>query len=589
MLKRNVVVASITMACVAAGAPSAAASAEPAASDGTWLYLKTPLPGMPSSCPDAQAAGAGLVKVSLFAERSGSCPVASVDGTEAATVDDLVAALAGSHEGHAGSARAGRQDATALVQRLVDARLVVMEAQAMGMEDLPETKRSFAEIDEATGREILKERVLRDVKADPAVTRRLFEEKVREWKLQSVLFVREDDAVAASREIRKGKKFDDVAARAVAAKKARGNEPGQFVPGSQLILPVLGAVQATPVGKTTAPVKVPGGWALIEVEAIRHPDDPKARAEAESAALLEARKEALRRYHDGVVKRFATIDEPLLKSLDFEAPQPGFEALRKDRRVLATIQGGKTITVADLAQSLAEQFFHGVQNATQGRRLNTAKGPALDALVSPKVVALEVARLGIDKSEEYRRRTEAAKNATVFGAFVQKVVVPNVKIDEKAVRAHYEAHRADYTGGAFYRVESIGFGSQKAAEAAVAKLRAGTDFKWLNANAEGKLPEGKDTERPAGVLSSKGMTPAFARVVEGTRPGDVRVFAAPGNQFYAVHVLSVTPPTTQPYEEVREAIFQKLHGQAVQASIEDWMARLRKAHAVQVHLQRMGS
>jgi parvulin-like peptidyl-prolyl isomerase len=205
------------------------------------------------------------------------------------------------------------------------------------------------------------------------------------------------------------------------------------------------------------------------------------------------------------------------------------------------------------------------------------------------VVALEVSRLGLDKTDEYRRRAEEGRNGAVFGAFVQKVVIPDVKLEESQVRAYYDAHQAEYSAAAFYKVESIGFSSQKAAEAAVAKLRSGTDFKWLNANADGKLTEGKDTERPGGVISSKAMTGAFAKAMEGARSGDYRVFAPSDNQFYAVHVLQVTPPMVQPYEEVRDTITQKLYGEVMQKSVQDWMTKLRKAHKVDVYLTRMGS
>ena len=588
MLKRMVCVAVFGLSGTGVAAAAAPATPQPE-SGGTWLFLRTPLPGAPASCPDAQSAGGDLVKVSLFGERSGSCPVASIDGTEIITVDGLAATLAGTHGSHGAAASAGKQDATALLNRLVDARLVVMEAQAMGIEELPQVKKVYEGIDESTGREILKERVLRDVRSDPAQVDRLFKEKVREWKIQSALFAREADAAAAAKEIKGGKSFDAVVTKAVADKKAKGNEPAQFVHGSKLIPNVLAVLEKTPAGKSTPPVKVAGGFALIEVEEIRYPEDAKARAEAEATSLLEQKKAALKKYYDALVKKYAKIDEKLLKSLDFEAKKPGFEAMTKDTRVLVRIEGKKPITVADLANALREQFFHGVENATQGKRLNKAKGTTLDALVSLPVVAIEVARLGIDKSDEYRRRTEDSKNSALFGAFVQKVVLPGVKVDEAKVRAHYDAHKADYTVAAFYKVESIGFTSQKAAEAALVKLRSGTDFKWLNANAEGKLPEGKDSERPSGVISSKAMTPAFARVVEGAKSGDYRVYAAPGDQFYAVHVLQVTPPTLQPYEEVREAINQKLFGETLQASIEDWMAKLRKVHKVQVYLTRMGS
>ena len=79
-----------------------------------------------------------------------------------------------------------------------------------------------------------------------------------------------------------------------------------------------------------------------------------------------------------------------------------------------------------------------------------------------------------------------------------------MKLDEPTVRKYYDTHKADYTLPAFYKLESIGFATQKDAEAAVAKLRSGTDFKWLNANADGKLPPGKDTERPSGVSQREG-------------------------------------------------------------------------------------
>ena len=51
----------------------------------------------------------------------------------------------------------------------------------------------------------------------------------------------------------------------------------------------------------------------------------------------------------------------------------------------------------------------------------------------------------------------------------------------------------------------------------------------------------------------------------------------------------MTPPSAQPFEEVREPIIQKLYGETVQKSVEDWIAKLRKAHPVQIHLARVGS
>ena len=557
---------------------------------GMWIFLKSSVPSAATACPDAQAAGSGLVKVPLFSEKSGSCPVATIQDGPSVTVDDLATALAGAHGAYGKEQQAGKQDPTAIVNRLVDAKLVALEGEAMGIDELPEVKEGIKAAQENVGREMLKEQVLRDVRSDPAEVDRLFKQKVQEWKLQSVLFAREDDAKAMAKQLKAGKKFDELATKAVADKKAKGNEPGQFVHGSKLIATVLANVEKTPVGKTTPPVKIPGGYTVIEVEEIRYPENPKARAEAEATSLLEQKKRALKRYYDDLVKKYVKIDEKLLKKLDFEAKKPGIDAMKKDTRVLATVQGQPPVTVGLLTTALAEQFFHGVDNATQKKRLTKAKGTTLDALISVRVVADEVERLGHPQD----RRVPAAPGGLHGEPGLRGLRAKGGPPRREARRGRRSASTTRSTGRTTRSPPSTRWRAsasprQKDAEAAVAKLRGGTDFKWLNANADGKLPPGKDSESPNGVLSAKGMTPAFAKVMEGARSGEYRVFVASPEQSYAIHVIQVTPATAQPYEDVRASLTQKLYGEAVQKSIEDWIAKLRKAHPVQVYLARVGS
>jgi hypothetical protein len=328
---------------------------------------------------------------------------------------------------------------------------------------------------------------------------------------------------------------------------------------------------------------------VVEVEEIRYPEDPKARAEATQKALPEEQKKALKKYYDGLLKKYAKFDDKLIKKLDFEAKKPGFDALLKDQRVLVRVEGKKPVTVADLAEALQARFYHGPGSAAQLKKLNKAKLDTLDSLVAPLVVADEVDRLGIPKTEQFRKEVDADTRSFLFEAFIQKAVLPDVKVDEAAVRKYYEAHKGDYTSAAFYKVETVGFSTQKAAEGAVTKLRGGTDFKWLNANAEGKLAEGKDTDRPPSVISAKAMTPAFTKAIDGAKAGDYRVYAASSEQFYVVHVLGVVPPAVQPFEEVSGAITEKLFGEALQKASQEWIAKLRKAHPVQVYLTRIGS
>ena len=558
----------------------------PAGEPASFAYLKSPLPGQPASCPEAKPAD-GLVRVPLFAPSSGSCPVAEAGG-EVIPLADLLDALAEAHQ--SAGAEGARQDATAMVNRMVDAKLVAQEARAMGIDEIPDVAAGVEAIKRTAAREILKARVTQGVQPDPAEVDRLYKNAVREWKLRSVLFAQEADAKQMVAAVKGGASFDAAARKAVADKKARGGEAPSFVPASQLYAPVAAAASKLKVGGVSAPVKVSEGWAVLKLEAVRYPENATARTNAQLKSLKGQQEKALKKYYDEMARRYAKIDKKLLKSLDFQAPKPGFAAMAKDQRVVATVEGSTPITVADLAAALEKQFYHGIESAIREKKLNRQVEPTLDALVSPKLVAAESARQGILETAEYKGRVSSAADSFLFGAFVQRVLLPDIKVAEADARKYYDQHKKDFTYPAFLKVESIGFATSKDAQAAAEKLRAGTDFKWLNANADGKLPDDKATEAPPSMpIAVSAMKPAFAKAMQGAKRGDSRVFTATEGQHYAVHVIDEIPAREQPYEEARESIMQKLFGEAVTKSIQDWIGKLRKAHPVQVFLVRIGS
>jgi hypothetical protein len=583
VIKRLVVVGCLGLATVP-GARAAEAS-----SNTTWAFLKPPLPGAPASCPDAAPAGPGIVKVDLFADRSAGCPVASVEG-DVVTLDELNESLASLHQARGAAGPGAKQDPTAILNRMIDFRLVVLDARTMGIDELPEVVTNVDEMKAAVARELLQARVLASVKPDPKEVERLFKDAVREWKLDSVLFTREADAKAMAAEVRKGGDFDALAKAAIATKLAKGGTTGgQFVDASKLVPPILGAISKVKEGGVSAPVKLPEGYVIVQVEGIRYPENPQARTEAEQVSLSVQRKKALKAYYDGLEKKYVKVDRALLKKLDFEAKKPGVEALKKDTRVLARVQGTPPITVGDLTRRLEQQFFHGAEQQAESKKLNRAKQDTLDALVAPRVVAIEVEKQGIEKTPEFERRVRASTGGLLFNVFLSKVIVPEVKVTEPEVERYYAAHKAEYSYPAFYKLESIGFVSAKDAEGAVAKLRGGTDFKWLNANADGKLPDAQATEKVSGTLAATALTPGLTKALEGAKTGDYRVYASGANQFYAVHVVEYIPPSAQPYAEVREAIATRVYGESIQKAAEEYIAKLRKAHDVKVFLTRIGS
>jgi hypothetical protein len=139
------------------------------------------------------------------------------------------------------------------------------------------------------------------------------------------------------------------------------------------------------------------------------------------------------------------------------------------------------------------------------------------------------------------------------------------------------------------RVRSLAFARRDAAEAAIRKLREGTDYAWIAANADGRL----DARTP-GLLSLDGqpvMTDAMPagvkKAVAGVKAGDLRLYASPEGPVYVLSIQQVIPPGPKPYADVREDIARKLYGEKLEQSLDSYAARLRARSSVATYLKKV--
>jgi parvulin-like peptidyl-prolyl isomerase len=530
----------------------------------------------------------GTFKAPLFAAESENLPVAKIDD-EVVKLRELTLALAGAHGGRTSDKQAGKKDFTAILDRIIDARLLAREARQMGMADLPEFKASVEAYGKQLGLELLQGQAVQAIKADPAEVEAAYRQAVREWRVRSVLVSGEAVAKDFAAQARKGGKFQELAKKLVADKKAKGGEEPQSLTRATALPEVVAAVEKLAVGGVSAPVKLKDGFAVMKLEEIRYPEDPKARADAEQSSLEARRKAALKKYYDGLVKRYARTDQALLKSIDLEAKKPGLKALEKDQRVICRIQGADSITVAELAKAVEAGFFHGAESAIKEKRVNPQKLPTFDGLLSQRIVPLEVKRLGIDQSSEFKARVAVQETSTLFTMFMEKVVFPQIKVTDEDLKKHYSEHKKDYLYPTFYKVESLAFTTLPAAESAVKQLRAGTDYKWLVTNADGQVKASERALAIEGTLAATALPKDVASVLSGAKKGDYRLHADDARkQYYAIRVLDVVGATEQPFEEVKEGIQQKLMQERVSEGIAGFAAKVRKASDIKIFLTRIG-
>jgi hypothetical protein len=563
----------------------------PAAADGAYAVLRSAPPAPRAGCRVARAQG-GELRAPLYSPDTATCPVARVASEEIA-LDELAAALATSH-GAKGS-KAGRGETTKgmdfapTLERLIDVRLLVLEAKEMGLQELPDNRQAMEAFRASTLRTMLQTQASAATRPDPAEVDRLFKAAVKEWKLRSVMFEKEEDAAAFRKAVGKGGSFDALAKAAVADKKAQGGEPG-FLPPRQLVPELAQAAGALKQGQLSPPVKLATGWVVLKLEGVRYPENATALEQARAQSLGERQHQAVRRFHEALVKKYATVDKKLLEQLDFEVGgEAGFQALAKDERVLVQIRGEPPITVAALAGEMSKKYFHGIAEPIKEHRLNPFKKDAFDLVVGARLFAREARERKLEESVGFKRRVEEYDRVLAFNTFLERVVLPGVKVSEDEVQARYEQRKALFSTPQLYRLDGLGFVGAKPAQAALDKLQGGTDLEWLRANGEGQLkPQDQKLRLEGALLSATTMPASLAKALTGARPGDYRLYATDdGAQHYVLRVADQVPPGVKPYADAREQLAREVQAEKVATAVKDYADRLRQVQAIDVLITRI--
>lgn len=540
---------------------------------------------------EAEQSQIGL-KVSLFSPLFDKTPVATVND-EPILLEELKTALMGVHQQATEGKTGLKKDYLKVLNRIITTRLILAEAENMRLDEVPEIKTAVDAYRMDHLRDMLKARQLQDLKPDEKLVDQYYKAAVKEWKLRSLKFDKKEDADALVKDVKGGGNFDALANKLIDSHKAEGAKEGDYVRPKALLPYIANTVSAMKVGAVSGVLPIGPAFTVIKLEDVRYPaGDAQAREAAEKQAIESKRAEVLTKYNDALKKKYATVNEKLLKKLDFEAPKPGFNNLLKDKRVVVRIKGGDPITVADIAQGLAARFFHGVEGAIKEKNVNVAKPLVLRNLIYREAFVREAKRLGIDKSEQYLHDVREYRNSLVFGDFIKKVVAPDIKVTDDDIAAYYKEHIKNFTLPAMVKAEGLIFKKKNLAEDAVAKLRKGTDFGWVKNNAEGQIEKEKSEELLAfsgRLISLVTMPDGIRETLQDAKEGDVRLWASPDGYFYVLTVEKFVPATPSPLAEERKRISDLMFADKLNSSLDDWAEKLRKAYSVKIFIMGSGN
>ena len=516
----------------------------------------------------------------------GKKTVATING-EPITLEEFNQELSMLSEGTGGNEKVTKEKRIELLKRLINTRLIIQEARRMGLDELKELKERVDVFSKVALRDELMERQIKNIKPDENEVEKIYRESIKELRVKSISFEKEEDARRMEGAVREGKDFDETLKNFVEDKKGKASEEGDYLKYKSLLPEIAGAVSKMKIGSISPVIRIRSGFVIFKLEDIRFPDDPLVKERVRLEVLGRKQKEAFEKYDRTLRTKYAKVNEVLLESLDFESKDPGFEKLLKDKRVLAEIKGEKPIRVGDLADTMRQQLFHGVERAVEAMRLNKRKNEILEEMLHKRVLRKEALRLGVDKTEAYKNKVREYENSLVFGAFIQKAVVPDVKLKEEELKAYYGQHIKDYTYPEMMKMSNLVFEKRENAEKAILALKKGTDFQWVKANAEGQLDRNTKgiLDLDGRLLITRDLPEELRKVISGAKAGDFRLYQNPENYFYVVYIQEVVPSRPQPYEEAREKVAKKVYDDKLKRAVEDYADQLRAASDVKVYLQ----
>lgn len=512
--------------------------------------------------------------------------VVALVNNEPITLEEFSRSLASiEHETMDADTSAAKVDYAGILNRMIDEKLFLQEARNIGLHELPEVKRSIDDNSQRILAKLLVRKELKNIEADQEEVDRLYKEATKELKITGVVFEKENDAKAMAEQIEAGKSFDETVKKAVEDGTVKESLEGRYLKNRDLWPQVADVVSGMETGSISPVISLGQGFVIFRLDDVRFTDDPDVKEKIIHSSIKIQREKALYEYSDTLIDKYVKINDKVFDSVDYDISVEQFDKLLEDNRVIAKVRGGEPVTVRELSASFKNKFYHGVADHIKRNKLNDRKKELLEKILQKRVFLIEARKQGLDKTESYRTKIENFKKALILGSFMEKVVTPGIKLNEDELRDYYKKNASDYTYPEMMRIWSIAFRTMDDAKDAIAKLRKGTDFKWLSANAEGKVGEDEaDLMFQGNIISARNLPADIHELLQGIDQEDYRLYTGTDGFHYVLYVPDVYPSKQKSFAEVKKELAEIIYNDKIKKEMKDWSDKLKDYYKVEIYL-----
>ena len=481
--------------------------------------------------------------------------LAIVNG-EHITTDDLKYSLEVAHRREDLSS-AGTLNLSQFILKLIDDRLIIQEAQNMGMEEYPEVQQAVQEY-------ILRESVVRLHDEEIVQKVQLTEKDIIDYYKKSyesltlgiIEFNSEEEAKVQLELLKKGNNFT-------------GRE---IVLNRNSIMPLFeDAISNLRTGEYSNVLKIRNKYYIVklidrkeapveELESVRGSIDKAIRKRKESERSDEYLK-YLRQ--QSTIK----IDKEILSAIKLDGKKEEKEKLSKDTRVVAEVNGS-SLTIGDFISIV-------IPNTTRSNE------EILNDWIDRKIVDHEALSRHYEIKADLGNMVNRYKNQLLKNTFIKRVIAPQVTISEETLKDYYLNHQKKFTKPDSFKIQQITVKTLDKAQDILDNLQKGADFSWLAKR--WSVDTSVENGGEMGWLTESDIPKPVKEIVVTLKPGDVSPIIEIGALYSIIRLQDKREAEVEEFDKVKDAVYRACFEDQLNTILNKYVSQLKKDAEIKIN------
>ncbi len=507
--------------------------------------------------------------------------LASVNG-EPVTVQDLQEGFETSHRGHT-TLLAGAGAVREFLEKTIDRRLLVQEAQRIGLDGDPVIRQAVDTLASESARDLLyQDEVPQPQDMPEKAIQEAYDKMAQRYRVRFILTYTREEAERATDRVRGGEAFGTVAAEvSVSATAGKGGDLG-FITWGQLDPQLEGVMEGMQPGDLRGPIETDQGWNVLLLEEKRpwteRPELAKQRNRIQAILIRRAMSQRSREYYDQLRKRWGVqVFEGALSEKTLFGSGAGGPDASQARQIVVAKAGDDTISLVDLEARLNLEALKQLPWPFALKRIRDI----LDEAIFASLLQQEAFRRGYANKPEVARAARKLENALLLDRLLGTVIFPRVQVTEEDLRAFYDQNPRLFSQPETARLGIIALESEQDAAAVMQEVRSGADFATL-ARQRSRDPGTAQVGGELGWVTKGRLDPVIEAVAFSLKVGEAGV-AKNDHAYFVVKLEDRRPALLQEFALAKEKAGELVLKQRRREELNRWITRLRDASEIVIN------